>query len=123
MSDKAKRVAERVASGVRYGDMSHDEIAAMLREEYPEEPAPAAQSEERVEERPFVDQFVGKAFARKDYAGREFSFGVCERDEGYEITVIPAREGPTRHYRLNPDGTIDDLARAALASERDKGEA
>ena len=65
------------------------------------------------EEHPFIDQFSGKAFARKDYAGREFSFGICERDDGYEITVIPVREGPTRYYRLNPDGTIDDLARLA----------
>jgi hypothetical protein len=60
------------------------------------------------EERPFTDQFIGKCFERADNEGKRFSFGVCERDDGYEITVDPV-DGPWRHYTLHPDGSITDL--------------
>ena len=151
MSDKAERVARWIQGiyhqGVYQGETN--QIAAILREEYPEEPkAKTCHSEcglrarypisckrrdcqhitseptkgDGSEEHPFIDQFVGKAFARKDYNGREFSFGVCERDDGYEITVVPVGDAPVRHYRLNPDGTIDNLACSAEPAQAEPKE-
>lgn len=63
------------------------------------------------EENPFTRQFIGKCFKRHDSA---LSFGVCERDEGFELTVDPA-EGARRHFAIAPDGSICDLAAEASA--------
>lgn len=79
-------------------------------------PAPEPEGKDEIiggegtEAKPFCNQFVGKCFERGDYQSRQFSFGVCERDDGYEITVDPIEGGTRRHYALHPDGTIEDLS-------------
>ena len=69
-------------------------------------------------EHPFTKQYIGKAFERQDYEGRSFSFGVCERDDGYEIIVEPIQPGNNRFYALHPDGSITDLAARRPSAEQ-----
>jgi hypothetical protein len=61
------------------------------------------------EEHPFTRQFIGKCFKRHDSL---LSFGVCERDDGFELTV-DAIDGVRRNYAIMPDGSICDLDKLA----------
>ena len=59
-------------------------------------------------EQPFRATYNPKCFQRHD---AELYAKICERDDGFEITVIPPRTGPTRHYRIDATGSWADLAR------------
>ena len=59
-------------------------------------------------EKPFRATYNPKCFQRHD---AELYAKICERDDGFEITVIPPRTGPTRHYRIDATGSWADLAR------------
>ena len=59
-------------------------------------------------EKPFRATYNPKCFQRHD---AELCALICERDDGFEITVIPPRTGPTRHYRIDATGSWADLAR------------
>lgn len=61
------------------------------------------------EEHPFTRQFIGKCFKRHDSL---LSFGVCERDDGFELTV-DAVDGVRHNYAIMPDGSICDLDKLA----------
>jgi hypothetical protein len=59
------------------------------------------------ESNPFVGTFNSLCFKRHD---SELLLSVCERDQGFELTVIPRRTGPKRHYAIDVDGSIKELA-------------
>ena len=59
-------------------------------------------------EKPFRATYNPKCFQRHD---AELYVKICERDDGFEITAIPPRVGPTRHYRIDATGSWADLAR------------
>lgn len=59
-------------------------------------------------EKPFRATYNPKCFQRHD---AELYAKICERDDGFEITVIPPRTCPTRHYRIDATGSWADLAR------------
>jgi len=77
-------------------------------------PAGVGENGDGSEEHPFTRQFIGKCFKRHDSA---LSFGACERDDGFELTIDSA-EGGRRHFAIAPDGSIRDLADEA---RRDQG--
>jgi hypothetical protein len=57
-------------------------------------------------EKPFVKTFNSAVFKRHD---SELFITICERDDSFELIVVPIRSEPNRYYRINPDGTIIDL--------------
>jgi hypothetical protein len=94
-----------------------DRLAAHLAQ-----PTESAQApEDGTAERPFTATYNSKCFKRHD---SELFVGICERDDAFEINVIPPRTGPTRHYRINADGSWTDLAPSEPSeSESEQGEA
>jgi len=63
-------------------------------------------------ENPFIETFNSVIFKKYD---SELFLSICERDDGFELIVIPVTSGPNRHYRINPDGTFIDLVKNAKA--------
>lgn len=64
---------------------------------------------------PLIGTYNPMSFKRWD---SDLLVSLCERDDGYEINVIPIRSGPTRHYRIAPDGSWTDLAQPAPSAEK-----
>lgn len=67
-------------------------------------------------EHPFIEQYVGKCFHRKDHNGIEFDVGICERDDGYELTIT-GPSGVDEWYAIHPDGKIVNLGLPPAESE------
>lgn len=93
MSDKYDEVAEKVSCGIRYGDMSHDEIAAILREAYPDH---------------FVDVNKMVKPATCDSCGDPLD---VDGDRSYRICAVCAESGCFPGTTRKPAQSLDDLAR------------